>query len=98
MGIFSDASIPGCAKSRTVARALWRSLIQSPAHLASRVNGDVHSVLRHESAVATHVGTLVSNDLAAISRITPVVRKRIVGRIETLPVWIIKKKTIFTIN
>ena len=68
-----------------MARALCSSLIQSPAQRASRVNGDVHNVLSDVSAVVTHEGTLVSEDRAAISRMTPVVRNRMVGRIETLP-------------
>ena len=77
--------LPGWAKSSTVASALCKSLIQSPAQRASWVKGEVHRVFIQVNAVATQLGTLVSVDRAAISRITPVVRNRIVGRMDTLP-------------
>ncbi len=66
---------------------LCRRLIQSAALFASRVNGDEQSSLRQCSAVDTGLGILPSAMLArvAISLMTPVVRKRMVGRIETLP-------------
>jgi len=57
---------------------------QADEQVGSLMRGDVHNTLRHCSAVVTTVDTF-STPLGASSFTTPVVRKRIVGKTETLP-------------
>ena len=54
------------------------------------MKGDEQSSFRQCNAVETELGTLssVMDDLLAISLITPVVRKSIVGKIDTLPIGV----------
>jgi len=70
--------------SRIIARVLWRCFFQPAEHVRSLDKGDVQIVLRHSRATETTWGTL-STPLGASSFMMPVVRKRIVGSIDTLP-------------
>ena len=70
------------------------------ALLASRVKGDEQSSFRQCNAVETELGTLpsVMDDLLAISLITPVVRKSIVGKIDTLPIGVKHNTKCYELN
>lgn len=77
--------LPGSQQSRTVTKALRRSSVQAVRLFSARAIGEDNIPLRACKDAATVKGNWPSGNFTAVSLRTPIIRYRIVGSTETLP-------------
>lgn len=81
-----NLSLPWSQQSSTVTKALRRRSVHAVRLFSARAIGEDRSPLRACRDAATGKGSWPSCSLTAVSLSTPIIRYKIVGRTETLPV------------